>query len=256
MGISNDWQNIDNIDFFSVQVTIGGNQRTVYFWTEQSAQKIADAIGWETVKFPDDVTSIDYGGVTYNTSAITMIRPIDSNEPYNVGFFWGYLENTNVGTSGLFMYEISTGIYKQVYGYDRRASLLLLRPSATGCFVLKGSRQFCFDRFYNPKTDKEKWGMVVAQYSPYFIDFYTGLNFNINDTGTGFIFSSVFTGYLVLKKFTAITSAGVFNSLTMYRSYIDYSNSNKNIELNGQRYTGIASSGSGGGATPFYIPLA
>lgn len=255
MGISNDWQNIDNIDFIAVQVTIGGNQRTVYFWTEQSAQKIADAIGWETVEFPDDVTSIDYGGVAYDTSVITMIRPIDSSEPYNIGFFWGYLENLNTGINGLFMYEISTGIYKQAFDYVRRASLMLLRPFAQGCFCLKGSRQLCFDRFYNPKSDKEKWGIITVQASPYFMDLYTGLHFSCQETGTAYVLSSVFAGYLVLKKYTAIASAGVFNSLTMYRSYIDYSNSNKNIELNGQRYTGVTSQGNSY-TTPFYIPLA
>lgn len=255
MGISNDWQNIDNIEFIAVQVTIGGSLRTVHFWTEQSAQKISDAIGWETVKFPDDITSIDYGGVAYDTSVITMIRPIDSSEPYNIGFFWGNLEGTgSTGANGLFMYEISTGIYKQAFDYTMRASLMLLRPFSQGCFCLKGSRQFCFDRFYNPKTNKEKWGMITVN-NPHFMDLYTGLNFSISETGTAYVLSSVFAGYLVLKKFTAITSAGVFNSLTMYRSYIDYSNSNKNIELNGQRYTGVTSQGNYW-TTPFYIPLA
>ena len=255
MGISNDWQNIDNIEFIDVQVTIGGNQRTVKFCTEQSTQKIADAIGWETVKFPDDVTSIDYGGVAYDTSVITMIRPIDSNEPYNVGFFWGYLEKPNAGTSGLFMYEISTGNYKQIIGYNTRASLLLLRPYAQGCFCLKGATPIFFDRFFNPKTSKEKWGLVYNYAPPHLFDLYTGLYIDCTYTGTSYILPSVFAGYLVLKKFTAISQYGVFNAINLYRSYIDYADSSKNIELNGQKYTAVALTGNQYTA-PFYIPLA
>lgn len=248
MGISNDWQNIDEISY----VTITASRRNGVCWSEQSAQKIADALGWEVVKFPDEITTVDFNGATQDATVITMIRPVDNDEPYNVGFFIGEMFGANgYGDTGPIAYEISTG--NKVAGYDyfyNNASFLVLRTSAQGCFALKDSAAttIIFDRFFNPKSTKEKWGFI---FNGGFIDLYTGLS--ISFSRIGYTNGANSGGYIALKKFTVISNNGVYNALTLYRSYIDYSNTTKNIELDGKRYCGVIESSS---YTPCYIPLA
>ena len=245
MGISNDWQNIDEISY----VTITASRRNGVCWSEQSAQKMADALGWEVVKFPDEITTVDFNGATQDATVITMIRPVDNDEPYNVGFFIGEMFGANgYGDTGPIAYEISTG--NKVASYDyfyNNASFLVLRTSAQGCFAIKDSsnRVILFDRFYNPKSGKEKWGFFFAGA---FLDFYTGLviGHDIKEyTNLG--------GYIALKKFTVYAQGGVYNALSLYHAYIDYAKTAKNIELDGKRYCGVVYSTS---YNPFYIPLA
>ena len=248
MGISNDWQNIDEIYY----LTVAGSKCDGRCWTEQSAQKVADAIGWETVKFPPGITSITFGGATQDATVITMIRPVDNDDPYNVGLFIGELFNSSgYGDTGPIFYEISTGnfVASNDYFYNN-PSFLLLRTSAQGCFALKDSsaRTIIFDKFFNPKSTKEKWGFI---FNGSFIDLYTGLS--ISFSRISYTNGANSGGYIALKKFTVISNSGVYNALTLYRSYIDYSNTEKNIELDGKRYCGVIENGS---YTPCYIPLA
>ena len=246
MGISNDWQNIDDIAFRSIPAS----RRDGSCWTEESAQKIADAIGWEIVKFPEGITTITYGGATQDATVITMIRPVDISEEYDIGIFFGEMfESSGYGATGVFFFEPSTGNLIQVLGQiSLRPSYLLLRPFGQGCFCIKDSQaqSVIFDRFYNPKTEKEKWGMYAGGY---FIDLYTGLTMSCSNTY--YLYPASFGGYVAIKKYTAISIAGVFNAMTLYKAYLDYSNVGKNIELDGKRYCGIRGSG-----IPFYIKLA
>lgn len=248
MGISNDWQNIDEIYFRSVPCSI----RDGSCWTEASAQKMATAIGWEVVKFPDGITTIDFDGTAQDATAITMIRPVDNEEPYNIGIFFGTLFRAGgYGYTGVYCYEISTGNYITLLSsIQLYASYMLMRTSAQGCFCIKDSqpRFVMFDRFFNPKTEKEKWGIIAGTS---FLDLYTGLVISSYDYGHFYLNGANFGGFVALKKFTAIASNGVYNALTLYKAYIDYSNVSKNIELDGKRYCGVSDT-----YIPFYLPLA
>lgn len=245
MGISNDWQNIDEIYY----VAVPANRRTGNCWSEASAQKVATALGWETVKFPAEITTVDFNGATQDATVITMIRPVDNDDPYNIGMFIGEMFGSNgYGDTGPIFYEISTGT--KVAGYDyfaNNASFLLLRTASQGCFAIKDSsnRVLLFDRFFNPKTGDEKWGFFFQNV---FLDIYTGLT-----VGLSYVNYTNLGGYVALKKFTVIAQQGVYNALSLYQSYIDYSKTSKNIELDGQRYCGIVQDSS---YNPFYIPLA
>jgi len=247
MGISNDWQNIDEIYFQPVPCSI----RNGSCWTEASAEKIADALSWEIVKFPEEITTIDFSGTAQDATAITMIRPIDNDEPYNIGIFFGTLFRAGgYGYTGVYCYEISTGNFVELLSsIQLYSSYLLMRPSSNGCFCIKDRqpRAIHFDRFYNPKTNKEKWGIVTGGS---FLDLYTGLVISYYNN-IYYVNGANFGGFVALKKFTAIASNGVYNALTLYKAYIDYSNVSKNIELDGKRYCGVSDT-----YIPFYLPLA
>lgn len=232
MGISNDWQVIDNLTYVSVSSAV--------FMDEQSCQKIASAIGWEVVHLADYTASVEIRGVSYDTTNIYLIRPVaDAGETeYNCAISPFFYQNLSTWTAGDAIFELSTGRYIDlIYNtFNRPTKVSLLRPTAQGGFVFavtSGSTQYhFFDKFYNPKSGLTKWcGFSVNR----FADFYTGLTMSSNYypfTMTSFTFG----GFVSLKKFTWIYADGVYNASTLYQYVINYTNLDKTIELGGIKY--------------------
>lgn len=260
--ISNDWQVIDNLEYESTLSTTGN--RTCYSLTKTSAEKIANAVGWEVVELSDYFETIELDANSiYDTSKIRGIRPISDSDEKEYDVVLIPVGSIYYGTSGSWKYaswsiQLSTGKITALRGdiSGNEASVRLLRPTSQGCFCLypitSYSNFIICDKFYNPKTGNTKW--ASANDTNKFIDLYTGLSFDHNShSNTYYVDNADFGGYVALKKATVINSEGVYNARTLYRSYIDYSYSDKTIELGGIRYRALGRSGFG---TSYYIPLA
>ena len=259
MGISNDWQNIDELAYKNVPEKDGYSYVLCYTLNQTSSQKLASAIGWEVCSFDESCEYITVGSCHYLASAFYPIRPIaGSDEPeYNVGFMLGIWSSGGHGAMyGLGLFNLTTGNRITSFYAGRPASIQLLRPTAQGAFCLKiGDRKKVFDKFLSPKIQKVKWG-VTEKDSSNFADFYTGNNFSpidVSESSQHRVIGGSFGGYLALKKFTAIAGEGVYNAISLYMSFIDYSSGEKTIVLDGATYVGITDSSS---YAPFYIRLA
>ncbi len=255
MGISNDWQHIDGLTYTTVS--------NIRIMTETSVQKIADAIGWEVVNLGDYVQDITLHGVTVSANLFNLLKPLaDIEGDYNTGILPFYYQSYSNWDAGQLVVELSTGhmicsLYPQLTGTI--TNCFLLRPTSAGGFAIKYSGNYytIFDKFYNPKSEETHWAIFcnTSTNTP-FCDLWTGLTLQYATS-----YYSGYTYYILtntenfnfcaIKKFTAISSAGVYNAKTVYEAYVDYSNANKTIELGGIQYRGIK-----GSYIPFYIPLA
>lgn len=255
MGISNDWQLIDELTYTTVS--------NIRIMTEQSVNKIAEEIGWDVVNLGDYVETITLHDVTVAANLFNLLRPpIEDNVEYNTGVLMFYYQSWSNWSAGQLVVELSTGrhiatIYPQVSATI--TSCFLLRPTSNGGFAFRynGTNYALFDKFYNPKSDETHWAVFcnVSTNTP-FCDLYTGLTMQYSDYYYGGYTWSELSNtrdfvFCALKKFTAISSDGVFNAKTFYKAYVDYSNADKTIELGGIRYRAIRS-----GHVPFYLPLA
>ena len=276
MAVSNDWQLINQIGYIRPTQTDGGSGYDTWFMNKASAEKIAAAIGWEQVELSDYVeetsvvftyNDIDYA---YKASDVHLIRPVaDADEDeYNTGLLpYAYIHPVNSGSSssyraGTLVFQLNNGEY---LGYIDNmdlsprcpSSFQLLRTSGSGGFAFKspnGKFQF-FDKFYNPKVNKTKWGFFrhdSESASRKFCDCWSGLIISYHNGTSSFKVLAGSPPFIALKKFTAIASAGVFNARTIYRSYFDYNSSSKVVEIGGKKYVGMNNYTS---APPFYIPL-
>lgn len=257
MGISNDWQIIDGLEYLTFS-DINNTHNSNKMLTAESAEKVASAIGWEVVEMSDYVSTITAGTMTYNASDIRVIRPIADadEEPYNVGIMLvGLLYDGDYYNNYMshFSIQLETGTIIGVftnYEIPRQASFHLLRPTASGAFAIffgNSTQSFFFDKFLNPKENWNKWG-IYSLYGGYLTDLWTGLKFSASELQNSKK-SFTFGGFVALKKLTAIASAGVYCAKTLYRRIIDYSNLEKTIELDGATYVDV-------GGSNIYVRLA
>jgi hypothetical protein len=256
MGISNDWQIIDNLEYETFNDTT--DTKTSYGLTRESAEKIASAIGWEVVELSDYVDTVTARDLTYDSSHIRAIRPIESDEEYNTALVpLGALNYYSGGNSYYTTYiiELSTGSITDIsssnsYSVGTSPNMYILRPTAQGCIAWwhysKISAYMRYmDKFYNPKTGVTKWGIKS---SIGFVDLWTGLKITpYSPSVTNRLFN--FGGFVALKKYTAISTEGIFNARTLYQKYMDYNSSEKTVELGGKKYVNVL-------GEMFYIPLA
>ena len=256
MGISNDWQIIDGLSY----TTFSDNDNRYsdnHMLTTASAEKLASAMGWEVVELSDYVQTVTWGQSTYNASNIRLLRPVaDAEEDeYNcgimfVGYFRYYTGSSNVSYNNAVI-RLSDGaiigtVYTASYTISMSANAHLLRPEAGGSMCLwfgSKANPYYIDKFTNVKTEKLKWGIIAdSQGSSYpnFTDIYTGLIMEINNALSSYtrcMFS--FGGFVSLIKITAINSAGVYKSNTLYRYLLGYGTQEKTIELNGVKYINV-----------------
>lgn len=264
MGISNDWQNIDELGYINIYSLVNTSFYARVL-NQASAQKIASAIGWEVCSFAEGCEHLIVGYEQYPASSFYPIRPIaGSDEPeYNVGLLVGDLQvNTgSVNYRGFILVNLTTGNFicrMRSIDTDYRypSSMQLLRPTAQGAFCLKHyNYRYLFDKFLNPKIQKVKWG-ITSNYERVFADFYTGNSFDFTSSTGNITFRIIggsFGGYLALKKFTAIAGEGVYNAISLYDSYIDYSRGEKTVVLDGATYVAVTDNNN---YTPLYIRLA
>jgi hypothetical protein len=249
MAISNDWQVINNLAYMAV---INSSSQTVYFLNENSVKAIADTIGWEAVEISEYTNTLTDGSVSCSSANIWGIRPPADDEEYNICITIGRISTST--TAGLRFIVLSTGGISGNSTIGTPTSLLYLRPTSTGGFAFKRSDStfVCVvDKFYNPKTDKTKWGLVYT--STTFIDLATGLSFTITTSNLSRTISGNVTlgQFVALKKLTAISSAGVFNAKSVYNAFVDYSIADKTVEIDSVMYRSIKTSAWG-----FYIALA
>ena len=253
MGISNDWQIIDGLQYttFSDNDNRYSNNRML---TSESAEKLASAMGWEVVELSDYVQTVTWGQSTYNASNIRLLRPVANAEEdeYNcgimfVGYFRYYTGSSNITYTNAIIRLSDGAIIGSLYStsLSLSANAHLFRPGAVGDMCLWfNSVQYPFyiDKFTNVKTEAEKWGIIVdarGSSTPFFIDVYTGLIMEINNAfqRTTCMFS--FGGFVSLVKVTAISSSGVYKAKTMYRYLLGYGSQEKTIELDGVKYLNV-----------------
>lgn len=255
MGISNEWELIDELTYIT--------ESNIRIMTAASVQKIASAIGWEVVNLGDYVDTITLHSVTVSAKLFNLIRPpAEDNIEYNTGVMLFYYQSYSNWDAGQLIIELSTGrhvttIYPTVSAVI--TSCFLLRPTSNGGFAIRynGTSYALFDKFYNPKTEETHWGIFCnTSTNVPFCDLFTGLTIQYTEYYYGGYTWTQLTNtrdyiFCAIKKFTAISSDGVFNATTFYQAYADYSNADKTIELNGIRYRAIKSN-----RIPFYLPLA
>lgn len=237
MGISNDWQVIDNLTYVTVN--------SARFMSENSCHSIADAIGWEVVHLADYTDSVDIRGTAYDTTNIYLIRPIADvdEEEYNCAISLFAYQSLSNWIAGDFVFELSTGTYLGlVYNTTYSpTSVMLLRPTSQGGFSFRvGSQYHFFDKAFNAKSGKEKWGVFNSLISNSgFVDLYTGLIITPNSLSLSVVTFET-GGFVALKKLTLLSSEGIYNAKTIYRFMIDYNNYiTKTIELNGIKYVNV-----------------
>lgn len=237
MAISNDWQVINELNY----ITLNSNAR---FMDEASCRKIASAIGWEVVHLADYTASVDIRGYTYDTTNIYLLRPVadvgDTEYPCAISLF--FYQNLSSWISGDAVFNLNDGTYiKTISGTNYcPASVLLLRPTATGCFAFNVSSQYhYFDKFYNPKTDVTKWGLFNTPTNQSFVDLYTGLFFDPKSFSSN-VDTFADGGFVALKKVTLLSTEGIYNAKTIYRYLEDYNSYIvKTVELNGVKYVNV-----------------
>ncbi len=239
MAISNDWQVINELNY----ITLNNNAR---FMDEASCQKIASAIGWEVVHLADYTASVDIRGYTYDTTNIYLLRPVadvgETEYPCAISLF--FYQSLSSWISGDAVFNLNDGTYINTISGTNYCptSVLLLRPTATGCFAFNVSSQYhYFDKFYNPKTDVTKWGLFNTPSNQSFVDLYTGLFFSPKGfSNSASIYTFAEGGFVALKKVTLINSAGVYNAKTIYRFLIDYNMYLvKTVELDSVKYVNV-----------------
>lgn len=260
MGISNDWQNIDGLTYKSISDEQSSHPASWnYIWTRESAQIFADAIGWEVVPASDYGEHLTAGELTYDANEFYFVRPVDT-EDYNIGMFYAnpiYLSTSNTADYGFVFVTLSTlTVNNSIYSNGQPTQWMLLRPTAQGGVFVRINNDYAFgiDKFYNPKSGLTKIGVFNASGSSGFVDMWTGLYISYNysaSTNYAFLSQNKDFSFVALKKLTQIDANGVYNATTIYRAYVDYSNSDKTIELGGVMYRAIK-----GHIVPYYIPLA
>lgn len=259
MGISNDWQNIDGLAYKNISDE-QSLQHSNWIWTRESAQIFADAIGWEVVPASDYGEHLTVGELTYDANEFYLVRPVDTEDDYNIGLFYAnpiYTSTSNTADYGFVFVTLSTlTVINRIYANGQPPQWMLLRPTAQGGFFVRINNNYAFgiDKFYNPKSGLTKIGVFNAFGNYGFVDMWTGLYISYNySASTNYAFLSQNKGFsfVALKKLTQIDANGVYNATTIYRAYVDYSNSDKTIELGGVMYRGIK-----GHLVPYYIPLA
>ena len=256
MGISNDWQNINNLTYLSILNSQSGYSSVM---DKASVDILASAIGWETVEIsnytPTIYETVNGNQVSIPSSNVWGLRPpADEDGDYNMCFFIGRIYTGYTG--GFRALILSTGEVVTISStLGMPTSVLLLRPTSTGCFAIRRSDQtateFMIDKFYNPKSDKTKWGAIY--YSAKFVDFYTGLTYGFTTSylNTSFTGNATLGQFVALKKASVVASSGAYTAKTLYMSYIDYSIANKTIELDNVFYRGLVTN-----YWSFYIALA
>lgn len=254
MAISNEWQNVDNL--VKINVDDSTNQVVMTIWDGDSVQKIADAIGWERVHLSDyfEYLTIEKSGYTtyqFSTAQIYAIRPISEDAYSNVIIPFLIQSNDSINS---ICYIVSLSgqsiVWMNMGSSSLNNNVMVLRPSAQGCFCIKYFRNnnvyyAVFDRYLNPKTNATKWGLITnvyltniagTTYSYAFVDLSTALYFSPSYKMSILTPSTRFYPYIALKKFTAISSSGIFNANILYSSYIDYAQNERTIEVDGDRY--------------------
>lgn len=253
MGISNDWQILSGLAYSTISDTEATYSNN-YIPTESSVQTIADAIGWEVVRLSDYAEHLIYDDYQYDAAHIYIIRPPEDNSDetnYNFGILLfsklHYLSGSSTMREGHIFVNIATGRVITYFTCSRGNYCQLLRPTTLCTCIRYGSYNIFLDKFYNPKTEKTKWGACNTDNSV-FADLYTGTVFtpvSFSNTVTRFSFG----GFVSLKKVTEISTAGVYKAQSLYRFILDYNSVEKTIELSGATYINV----SGG---KFYIRLA
>ena len=277
MAISNEWQAIDGLNKITIRDNNDEINLTIY--DQESVAKIASAIGWETVRLSDYSQTLTIGGTqnppltsTFLSENVYLIRPTDDDTYGNALLPLCYASNTSGYVNGACgIVSLSDGMNNEwvQLGYNPNY-IMVLRPTAGGCFAVRfvgGNNRFTvvFDKFENPKNGSVKWGMLTDSYYIYkignvnvgrFENIYTreiinptassGSNYNT------FTPNANFYPYVMLKKFTAISTAGIAIARTFYCSIIDYATAERTIEIEGDQYRCLGFS-----VAPYiYIPLA
>lgn len=246
MGISNDWQLIDNLTYATITDT--AETYNSHILSAVSNQKFADAIGWEVVEMSDYVEEVTIGELTYRASDIRGVRP---TEDYNTMLIpLGDVCNGNSKRYCMYFINLTTGTAypmnnNGIAGYY--PNIWLLRPTSNSGFCFwfntKNTNYMIFaDRFYNPKTEITAWGLFGKwnfSSGGVFFDMYTGLKLDDtqNPTRSTRVFN--FGGFIKLKKYTAINQLGVYNARTIYERLIDYNDTEKAVELDGVNYVNV-----------------
>lgn len=251
MGISNDWQILSGLAYTTISDTEAAYSNN-YIPTESSVQTIADAIGWEVVRLSNYTEHLIYDDYQYDAAQIYIIRPPEDNSDetnYNFGIlpFSRLHYSSGVTREGHIFVNISTGRVITYFRCTRGNYCQLLRPTTLCSCIRYGSYNIFLDKFYNPKTEKTKWGACDTDNSV-FVDLYTGTVLalvSFSSTTTRFTFG----GFVSLKKATEFGFEGVYKAQSLYRFILDYNSVEKTIELDGATYINV----SGG---YFYIRLA
>lgn len=227
MGISNDWQVIDNLTYYTVE---NGHK----LMSEESCNKIAAAIGWEVVHLSDYTPNLIIGANTYSAYYVYLLRPV-SDTPYD----YGISLFARTSEDGDLIVKISNGMYQGKIRASNTcpASIQCLRPTAQGgfCFRVGGEYHF-FDQFGNAKTGDVKWGGFNGPNQYELADLYTGnmiypnqYSYSVDTFAVG--------GFVALKKATILSADGIYNAKTLYMFMQDYNNYLvKTVELGGVKY--------------------
>lgn len=270
MAISNDWQNVP-LNKITIQDVTETYSATIY--DRESVERIASVMGWECIPISQTFKIKYYTAENwdeYPANAIYAIRPIDQADNYGLAVIPAFISESNQGYLCVFVLVSLSNGYCVAYitpGYASiDSNIMILRPSATGCMGIKFFRngntqvRLCLDNFLNPKTGNVKWGVISTSYvitpseysSKYFMDLYTGTILGITaSSGSHYRIvspSSSFYPYVALKKMVVITAEGIYIARTAYTSYIDYTEGERTIELDGDMYRAL-------GTFRLYIPL-